>query len=557
MKIPVMKNLTRFNIAPLLAFSILAMIVLMPAPASGQSNPRNAASAVVTTIMTQYTYPSSISTDGVYAVGMPFGGGASYFWSEATGVIQITGEVNGISDGGTGGGSYSNTSIQYNGNNVQTAGTWDHNTQQWTFLGMNPAVPTVFATDYNTGWDITSDGTTVVGMQWYPGYAYSAFKWTQSGGYTNIGSGVGQGSRASGISADGSVVFGWAFASGIPRTPVVWYNGQAIFISSGSSGEAFGASTTGNYVTGQVGSSGFRWSPTGTITFSNTLNSGAISPTTVLNNGTVMGYTYQVPTQRRAFVRDPQGNMTTFNDYAETRGLPDAQLWTFYSINDVTADGNTFLGAGKTPAGQQITFKMEFIEEIPIFAVSPVSVDFGEVPVATQSPWVDIVISNTGAGTLLINNLVLSGSNISQFVLQDNNTYPVSIGPADSAVVSVAFAPTSVGMKSASVNISTNTGNHQVPLTGTGGYGVGLSENGENAITVFPNPAKESLNVSYPGGLKSIRFYDISGSLKYERSCSGKQLLTIDLTGFSNGIYNLRCTANDGSQHSVSVVVRR
>ncbi len=550
-----MKNLIKFNIAPLLAFSILAMIVLMPAPASGQSKPRNAASAVVTTIMTQYTYPSSISTDGVNVVGMPFGGGASYFWSEATGVIQITGEVNGISDGGIGGGSYSNTSIQYNGNNVQTAGTWDHNTQQWTFLGMNPAVPTVFATDYNTGWDITSDGTTVVGMQWYPGYAYSAFKWTQSGGYTNIGSGVGQGSRASGISANGSVVFGWAMTPGVSRTPVVWYNGQAIFVDNGSYGEAFGASTTGNYVTGQVASSGFRWSPTGTITFSNTLNSGAIAPTTVLNDGTVMGYTYQVPTQRRAFVRDPQGNMTSFNDYAEERGLPDAQLWTFYSINDVTADGNTFLGAGKTPTGQQITFRMEFIEEIPIFAVFPVSVNFGEVPVATQSPWVDIVIRNTGAGTLLINNLVLSGNNISQFVLQDNNTYPVSIGPADSAVVSVAFAPTSIGMKSASVNISTNTGNHQVPLTGTGGYGVGVSEEGDEVLTVYPNPASTSTQVSIPGGTENLRIYNSSGQLVYENLCGGKRIHVIDVKDLPNGIYAVQSTGQYGLVHSLKLVI--
>lgn len=84
----------------------------------GQHNPN---STVVTTIMSTYPYPSSISTDGTYVVGMPFGGGASYFWSMATGVISITGEANGVSDGGIAGGVYSNPSVLYNGSNVQTA----------------------------------------------------------------------------------------------------------------------------------------------------------------------------------------------------------------------------------------------------------------------------------------------------------------------------------------------------------------------------------------------------------------------------------------------------
>jgi hypothetical protein len=140
-------------------------------------------SIVVTILLNSYTYPTAISSDGTYVIGSPFGGGATYFWSAGTGIVNFAGDCFGVSDGGTVSGTYSNSSVLYNGNNVNTAGIWNHTNSTWTFLGMNPAVPNLFSTDYNVGYDITSDGSTVVGMQWYPNYSVSAFKWTQSGGY--------------------------------------------------------------------------------------------------------------------------------------------------------------------------------------------------------------------------------------------------------------------------------------------------------------------------------------------------------------------------------------
>jgi hypothetical protein len=522
---------------------------------SGQAKPGMVNSAEVTIITSSYTYPCAISAGGDYVVGVPFGGGASYFWSIATGFLQFPGSVNGVSDNGLACGSYYNSSLQYNGNDVQTAGTWDPATSQWTFPGMNPAVPQLFSTDYNAGWDITADGTTIVGMQWFQNFSYSAFKWTQANGYQMIGTGVGQGSRASGISSDGSVIFGWAAVPAASRTPVIWYNSQVYFINNNEYGEAFGASTTGNYVTGELGNSGFLWTPQNTTTFTNTLNSGALSPTTVLNNGTVFGYTYTVPTSRRAFAKDLQGNMITFNDYAEARGLEDAQQWIFYSINDASADGNKLVGAGKTPQGLPVTFLIEFIEDLPVFAVTPQRIDFGEILVGMQSAFQKLVIKNAGTGNLLLNSLALGGSNVSHFMLQDTNTYPISLGQGDSAMVSVAFSPSSNGLKQAQLDIMTNTGNYQVPLTGTGVYGVGITEPQINTVSVFPVPANELIQVAYPGGLKNIKLFNGSGQLKYEQSYDGTSPITFNVKVYSNGIYRLQCTGSDGTKHTVSVVI--
>lgn len=562
----IIRKITTFiqNIMPMnhhnpFLYTFLTVILLFASTMNqAQSTIKSASSgsAVVTSITSQYTYPTAISADGEYVVGMPFGGMSSYFWSAGSGIIQMAGELYGVSNGGTASGTYLNPTILHNGNNVNTAGIWDHITAQWTFLGMNPVVPQTFSTDYNVGWDMTSDGTTVVGMQWLQNYDYIAYKWTQSGGYDMIGTGVGQGSRASGISSNGNVVFGWAELATISRTPVIWYNGQVIYINNGANGEAYGASTTGNYVTGEAGGQGFRWSPQGTILFSNTLNSGAITPTTVLNDGTVMGYTYQVPTSRRAFVRDSLGSMMTFNDYAEARGLTDAQQWTFYSINDVTADGNKFLGAGKTPSGQAITFIIEFTEEIPVFSAFPSSIDFGEVPVGIQSPFRELAISNTGTGNLSLNSLALGGSNSSQFVLQDSHSYPVTLGPGDTATVSVAFAPTSYGLKSATVDITTNAGSHQVPLSGTGKSGVGMEEGKANSFNVFPNPAGGLLNITDPGGIGNVKLFSISGLLLYQGEGNGKSAYTIYLNDIVNGQCILQCITEAGVVHRESVIIQ-
>lgn len=512
--------------------------------------------AVVTVLMNTYTYPTAISANGNYVVGSPFGGITGYFWSAGTGVIQFPGEVYGVSDNGIASGTWSNPTVQYNGNNVYTAGTWDHTTSQWTFLGMNPAVPSLFSTDYNVGYDITSDGSTIVGMQWYQNYSVSAFKWTQSG-YSMIGTGVGQGSRPNGISANGIVTFGWAEVGGVSRTPVIWYNNQVIYINQAEFGEAFGASTNGNFVTGNVGSSGFLWSPQGTVLFTNTINTGPISPTTVSNDGTVFGYTYTAPTARRAFVRDSLGNMTTFNDYAAARGLADAQLWTFYSINDVSADGNKMIGAGKNPAGLNVTFLIEFIPDIPVLTITPTSIPFGEVSVGTQSLPQQLFMTNTGTGTLTVNSLTITGGNANQFLKTDNNTYPIVLGPGDSAQVAVTFAPTSQGYKSANIEITASTGTPQVPLSGTGGAGVGLEENTQDAFKMFPIPASDWLNFSYRPGIAQITIYDQTGRLVYRVDGKLQSELTVDIRRLTPGHYYITCNGTDKSIHQAELIVQR
>jgi hypothetical protein len=560
-------NMKPFSAIQLISKSLTALALTMmcltfATPVMGQTGKAGAPKgAVVTVIIQSYTYPTALSANGDYVAGMPFGGSASYYWSGSTGMVQVPGTAYGVADNGIVGGSYPNSSVQYNGSDVETAGTWNPTTNQWTFLGMNPVVPQLFSTDYNVGWDITSDGSTLVGMQWYANYDYSAFKWTQANGYEMIGSGVGNGSRASGISANGSVVFGWAEVSAASRTPVIWYNGQAYFVNNTQYGEAYGASTTGNYVTGEINNAGFLWTPQGTTLFSNTLNTQVMSPTTVLNDGTVFGYTHPawppLPTSRRAFVRDLQGNMSTFNDYAASRGLEDAQSWTFYSINDASADGNKFIGAGINPLGQDVTFIIAFQSGLPVCSIAPSSVSFGEILTGTQSGFQNVEITNTGTADLIINSLSLSGSSPQSFVLNDTHTYPLTIGPQQSAVVSVAFAPLAIGLQQAEIFLTTNAGDYHVPLSGTGVDGVGIAKTPGTTLNVFPNPASSSVTITCPGKMQKVQFYNSVGQMVMVQPVNGLTQATIDVTSLTSGYYLIRLTGMDGFVENTSVVIRK
>ncbi|TVQ07925.1 MAG: hypothetical protein EA361_17445, partial [Bacteroidetes bacterium] len=163
----------------------------------------------LTVIYPEYTFPTAISSDGKYVSGSQFGGMAGYLWTKFEGRLDFAGDVQGVSDNGLVVGTY-DSEFTFDGFEVNTAGIWDRSTQEWQFLGMNPDVPEIFGTFYNTGYGITGDGSTVVGMQWYPDWVVKAFKWTEADGYEILSPDFSANTRANGISANGSVIYGWA-----------------------------------------------------------------------------------------------------------------------------------------------------------------------------------------------------------------------------------------------------------------------------------------------------------------------------------------------------------
>src|SRR5687768_17395060 len=87
-----------------------------------------------------------------------------------------------------------------------------------------------------------------------------------------------------------------------------------------------------------------------------------------------------------------------------------------------------------------------------------------------------ITITNTGSGVLSVSAINITGSNPGEFVLSGLPAIPVTINEGDSMSFSIAFNPSSTGLKTASISINSDDAANPVvsiPLRGFGTSGLG------------------------------------------------------------------------------------
>jgi len=102
----------------------------------------------------------------------------------------------------------------------------------------------------------------------------------------------------------------------------------------------------------------------------------------------------------------------------------------------------------------------------PQLSVSPASIDFGSVSTGTKGT-TTLVLSNTGASSLTISVLTLTGAD---FAISGITT-PATIAAGQSANVTVTFSPTAAGSVTGSLSITSNDTTNptlSIPLAGTG-----------------------------------------------------------------------------------------
>ncbi len=196
-----------------------------------------------------------MTDDGSMVVGLY--NGVVALWTVDGGLVPIaTGEFNGTPFASISG---DGTTVAATLENTETA-LWE--TAKWTEAGgweLLGGLPGGGSSDahLSSGWGINGDGSTIVGLGWQDAGTAVAMQWTADGGAGLIQTPNGESSRASGISADGSVIVGWygAWEGDVfhDRRPTRWVNGGAEDVFMGHIlGEATNTNADGTVIVGHA-----------------------------------------------------------------------------------------------------------------------------------------------------------------------------------------------------------------------------------------------------------------------------------------------------------------
>jgi len=103
----------------------------------------------------------------------------------------------------------------------------------------------------------------------------------------------------------------------------------------------------------------------------------------------------------------------------------------------------------------------------PQASVSP-SLSFGGQQVGTTSAGQNVTVTSSGTAALSIVGVTLTGANPGDFALSANTCTGATVSAGTSCSVTVAFAPTAPGPRSASLGINAINSPQTVALSGTG-----------------------------------------------------------------------------------------
>jgi len=117
-------------------------------------------------------------------------------------------------------------------------------------------------------------------------------------------------------------------------------------------------------------------------------------------------------------------------------------------------------------------FEVSPATSAPTVKLSPTSLDFGQVPVNTESAAQSVTVTNTGAADLIINAgaVTLGGADPSDFTITADSCSGQTVTPNNTCSVSVAFWPNAAGSETASLSFADNASDspQSVALSGTG-----------------------------------------------------------------------------------------
>ncbi|MBC8376098.1 MAG: T9SS type A sorting domain-containing protein [FCB group bacterium] len=260
--------------------------------------------------------------------------------------------------------------------------------EEWVMIGPIQGTQPFDPYMYQGAWAVAADTFIVAGMYWHDNYRTTAFVWTPEDpdGELLPDNGLLLSSRPNDMSADGSVIVGWASievdGQYTDRSAHAWvlneltgeyelvflgYNGDQ---GGWVAGEAFGVSPSGNYICGWSPNAMFVWTEeTGMqdIGFApghNPVEAGVI-PMDIIDDGTSVGFA-QAQTwiwTRDAIIYTPENGISYLKDSLQVLVDDDDFLedWFLPQANGISDDGKFIVGSAIGLSGIITPFIVEFI----------------------------------------------------------------------------------------------------------------------------------------------------------------------------------------------------
>jgi probable HAF family extracellular repeat protein len=194
---------------------------------------------------------------------------------------------------------------------------------------------------------VSADGSVVVGWAQDTAGKARAFRWTAAGGMEDLGTLGGDESGAAGVSADGSVVVGVAYNAAGDRRAFRWTEAGGMqdlgTLPGGGWSEAYGVSADGSVVVGISGRRAFRWTAAGGMQDLGTLGgSGSAAYGVSADGSVVVGIS-----GRRAFRWTAAGGMQDLGTLGGSGSV----------AYGVSAGGSVVVGSAQNAAGQWRAFR--------------------------------------------------------------------------------------------------------------------------------------------------------------------------------------------------------
>ncbi len=180
-----------------------------------------------------------------------------------------------------------------------------------------------------------------------------------------------------------------------------------------------------------------------------------------------------------------------------------------------------------------------------VFSMYPTAIDYGQGFLNLTSSPTNVFVTNSGGTAMTIVSAVLGGETPSGFIVNDSNTYPVTLNPGSRMSFTIQFSPTIAQQYSASITFIDDQSrtSHILPLNG-----MGL----DVSINTFPYTENFDGTIFPPLGWTNYRVQGLSEPGTWERQIHGTYPTCLPHSGTGMALYRCYSLSNDNQGALVS-----